>query len=252
MKFIAIIRSELIIYLSNVSALFWTLAYPILMLVLIIVLFDRGETVHSIDGLRAKTVIGLMTLTIISTAIFGMAQTFCELRTHNCFIHYYLSGLNLFNITLSIISSRIIIILIYSLTYIYISFNILDISHNFSFLNLVSVLVALISACIFSFSLAIPLAYYCRNSQTMIAIANVLNLYAIMSSDVFIPLDMLPEWSAPFITTSPFYYLNEMMRQATETPERLTVWASALSLIVLGLVIAKMFSRRLLYLKDAK
>lgn len=252
MKSLAIIRSELITYLSNISALFWTLIYPILMLALLISFFDRGDITHTIDGFRAQTVIGLITLTIISTAVFGMAQTFCELRSHDCFVHYYLSNLSLFHVTLSIISSRIMIILVYSLFFIYISFSILDVSYEFSFLHLFAVLFALMSACIFSFSLAILLAYYCRNSQTMIAIANVVNLYAIMSSDVFIPLAILPEWSMPFITTSPFYYLNTMMRDAIELPWAFDVWGPMAVLITSGLLISKIFSRRSLYLKIPK
>lgn len=55
-------------YISNKHALFWTVAYPITMLALLIFIFDTGSVLSDnvFDSYRFRTIVGLLTLTIIN------------------------------------------------------------------------------------------------------------------------------------------------------------------------------------------
>ena len=248
MKHLAVIRAEATAYLSNVAALFWTFVYPVAMLTLLVVLFDRDGDQHGLAEYRARTVIGLVALTIVSTAIFGLGQALCDMRARHALTPYYLTPLSLFSLSLCLIAARVAIVLIFGLIYVPVSFRVLGVEHEFGMAGLATLAAVFTAACLFAFSLAILLAFACLSSQTMIALANVLNLYAIMSADVFIPLHVLPQWSAPFVSTSPFYHLNDMLRRAVENPGALDVWSTAALLAVLGLAITAFCSRRRLFL----
>ncbi len=248
MNHVSIFQMEVKSYLSNMSAVFWTFAYPIMMLVLLIALFDLSSGPHTIEGYRAKTAVGLIALTLVSTAIFGLGQTLAEMRNRHALLPYFLSPLSLFGVSLSIIMSRVAILAAFSLIYLNVAFVILNVDYNFSLSSFFAMIAVLFASCFFSFSLALGLACTCRNSQTMIAIANILNLYAIMSADVFIPRQILPEWSEVFVTTSPFYYLNQILRMSLESTTDFSTWFAAVGLSVLGLTLIWLFSRRSLFL----
>lgn len=248
MNFLSIFHMEVKSYLSNIAAVFWTFAYPIMMLILLIALFDREAGPHMLEGFRARTAIGLVTLTLVSTAIFGLGQALTEMRKNHALLPYYLSSLPLIRVSLSIVLSRIAIWIIFSLLYIIISFILLKINYTFTVWSIFSMIFVLLAACLFCFSLGLGLAYFCRTSQTMIATANILNLYAIMSADVFIPREILPEWSESFVTTSPFYHLNKVLRLGLESTPALSTWLIAGGLATVGFLLIWLFSKRKLFL----
>ncbi|HGS4480091.1 TPA: ABC transporter permease [Vibrio cholerae] len=246
MVFYAIFRLEIKSFLTNLAALFWTFIYPVIMLVLLIFLFDpRNE--NSLN-FYFSSVIGLTMLTIVSMSNFGLAQTICDFRSHNSFLSYVIAPVSYFSISMAIIFSRLVLIVGFSGLFITSSLTILGAGYQFNSEVIFLGFFALIITSVFCFGLAIIVSRYCRNSQTMLAIANIIYVYALMSSNVFIPLSSLPNWSVIFITTSPFYYFNNILLGAFSGENSFYLFTSGGFLFLLGLFLVWFASDRYLFL----
>ncbi|WP_104732230.1 ABC transporter permease [Helicobacter salomonis] len=203
----AIFMLEFKSYLSNYVALFWTIAYPILMLAFLIGVFEHA---HS-PLFRFASVVGLVMLTLISTAIFGLAQALSDSRAFKALLFYMATPASYLEIALAVILSRLAIVLGFSALFIVGSFSVLGILPLLKVELFFLGLLTLSLAGVFCSGLALFVVKHFSNTQSMLAISNVLNLYVIMSSNVFMPLQALPSWSQIFITSSPFYHLNNML-----------------------------------------
>lgn len=246
MVFFYIFRLETKSFITNLTALFWTFFYPIMMLIFLIFLFDpRNE--NSID-FYFSSVVGLTMLTIASMSIFGVAQTICDLRTHNAFLSYVIAPVSYFEISMAIIISRMVLIIVFSVLFITSSLLILDTSYKLNIEILLLGFFYLILTSMFCFGLAIIVARYCRNSQTMLAIANIIYIYALMSSNVFIPLSALPSWSKVFIITSPFYNFNNILLSVFSGENSLYLMTISSSLFLFGLFLVWFSSDRYLFI----
>ncbi len=76
-----ILRLEIKSYLTNISALFWTFIYPILMLLLLVFIFSKNA--H--ETFYFNSIIGLMGLLIISSTIFGLTQAIASFENRIMF-----------------------------------------------------------------------------------------------------------------------------------------------------------------------
>lgn len=115
---LSILKLEIKSYLTNTSALFWTFIYPILMLLLLVFVFSKNTT----EIFYFNSIIGLMGLLIISSAIFGLTQAIASSRSHNVFLFYALSPATFKQITLALIASKLIVVIIYAFVFICTSF----------------------------------------------------------------------------------------------------------------------------------
>ena len=186
MRSLSVFLLETKSYVTNSSALFWTVVYPVIMLGLLVILFDpRDET--SAD-FRFASVIGLTMLTLISTAIFGLAQALGDSRAHNALLLYAAAPMSHFGIAMAMVLSRMAIIIGFSVLFIIASLFAFGIGHMVSVATLGAGIVALGLASVFCFGLALMVVRHFQNTQTMLAISNLLNIYALMSSNVFVPL----------------------------------------------------------------
>ncbi len=84
---LSILKLEIKSYLTNTSTLFWTFIYPILMLLLLIFVFSKNTT----ETFYFNSIIGLMGLLIISSAIFGLTQAITSSRSLGGIILFLLS-----------------------------------------------------------------------------------------------------------------------------------------------------------------
>lgn len=246
----SLILFELKSYLSNRMAMFWTVAYPIAMLAFLVVIFDPGIPVASFtESYRFQTTIGLVSLTIASTALFGMGQAMSDMRTHRALIPYLFVPLSLFSVVSAILISRIIVIFGFSVVFIVCSFAVLGIAVLGINVHpdpkvMLQVCVAILVTSLFCFALVLPLIAASKNATTIISLANVFNIYALMSSGVFIPLSAMPEWSTKFITTSPFYHLNAGLQSAFVPTTSAKFWMIHISLAAIGVAIVYFSSHR--------
>lgn len=72
------------------------------MLLLLVFIFSKNTT----EIFYFNSIIGLMGLLIISSAIFGLTQAIASSRSHNVFLFYVLSPATFKQITLALIASK--------------------------------------------------------------------------------------------------------------------------------------------------
>ena len=241
----SVLAFELKSFLSNRMALFWTVAYPIAMLVFLVSVFDpRLPVAEFYESYRFKTTVGLVSLTIVSTALFGMGQAMSDMRTHRALIPYMFLPGSTFRIVFSILLSRIIVVFGFSMIFIVGGFLIMGVEVEPSPITVLQVAVSLLVTSLFAFSLILPLIAVSKNATTIISLANILYIYALLSSGVFIPLEAMPDWSHAFITTSPFHYLNIGLQAAFRTVDIGWFWGLHIAMALAGLAIAYLVSTR--------
>ena len=244
----ALIIFELKSYLSNRMAMFWTVAYPIAMLAFLVMVFDTNASVSDFtESYRFQTTVGLVSLTIASTALFGMGQAMSDMRTHRALIPYMYLPSSIFGVVWAILASRIIVTFGFSFIFIVGAFAILDIEAPFQTAMAVQVVVSILVTSLFCFAIVLPLVALSKNATTIIALANILNIYALISSGVFVPVQVLPSWAVGFVTTSPFYYLNTGLQKAFIAGQGVDFWGvqALLALVGFGVVYASS-SRRIM------
>jgi ABC-2 type transport system permease protein len=226
-------------------AMFWTVAYPIAMLAFLVMVFDTNTAVSDFtESYRFQTTVGLVSLTIASTALFGMGQAISDMRTHRALIPYMFLPNSIFGVMWAILASRIIVIFCFSIIFIVGSFAILGIGAPLLPIILVQVVVAILVTSLFCFAIVLPLVALSKNATTIIALANILNIYALISSSVFVPVQVLPEWAVGFVTTSPFYYLNTGLQKAFSVGHGLEFWGVQALLALIGCGVAYVSSTR--------
>lgn len=114
-------------------------------------------------------------------------------------------------ITLALIASRLIVVILYAFIFIVLSFYALNIITILNFKALILGFVSVFSSALFCFCLTIFVARIFQNEQSILGFANIINLYAVMSCNVFVSLDYLPSIGQLFIKTSVFYQLNQLL-----------------------------------------
>ena len=242
---LALIAFELKSYLSNRMAMFWTVAYPIVMLAFLVIIFDPGTPVATFtESYSFQTTVGLVSLAIASTALFGMGQAMSDMRKHRVLVPYLFVPQSVFSVVTAILLSRIIVIFGFSVVFIIGSFATLGVDAVVHPQVILQVTASILVASLFCFALVLPLIAVSKNATTIISLANVVNIYALLSSGVFIPLAVMPDWSVGFITTSPFYHLNAGLQAAFVPTTGLEFWLIHFGLAVLGLAIAYVSSNR--------
>ncbi len=239
---LSILKLEIKSYITNTSALFWTFIYPVLMLLLLIFIFPQNNT----EAFYFNSIIGLMGLLVISSAIFGITQAIASSRSHNIFLFYALSPATFKQITLALIASRLIIVVVYIFIFICISFYALNIIGLLNFKTFIFGFISVFSSSLFCFSLAIFVARVFQNEQSILGFANIINLYAVMSCNVFVSLDYLSGIGQLFIKTSVFYQLNQLLLKAFQGIDTIVVLSTSALFIVGSIALFLLSANRML------
>ncbi len=241
----AIFLFELKSYITNRLALFWTVVYPVAMLALLIALFDRGNVSSEFhESYRFKTTVGIVMLTIVSTALFGMGQSMSDMRAKRALVPYILLPTTTVKVVLAILLSRIVAVFLFSLLFFLGAFWWLGVAVPLNVHTVLQVFVSITAASLFSFSLVLPLLAISKNTTTIIALANIVNIYALMSAGVFIPKEVLPSWSEIFVTSSPFSHLNTVLQAAFHQVFGGVMWGLNVLLLGAAAIIIKLASTR--------
>lgn len=210
---IALTWFEIKAYLSVPVAIFWTLAYPFLMLIIMLAFFDDGsDRMMGLNGYRFGLITGMLSLTVASTAIFGFAQAVSEMKSNRSLLIYATLPFEKYKSVLAIILSRVLIISVFAVIYVPLAFLYADPDVSLTVTRLVMLLITAVVFSALCYSFSLPAIYVTTKTSTIIAIANIVNIYAIITSDAFFPVEILPNWVKPLIYTSPFYYLTEAIR----------------------------------------
>lgn len=102
------------------------------------------------------------------------------------------------------------------------------------------------SSALFCFCLAIFVARIFQNEQSILGFCNIINLYALMSCNVFVPLEYLPNIGQLFIKTSIFYYLNQLLIKAFQGIDTILVLATSTFFIIGGIILFLLSANRML------
>ncbi|GAA8285815.1 hypothetical protein HpNP123_00900 [Helicobacter pylori] len=94
--------------------------------------------------------------------------------------------------------------------------------------------------------MAIFVARIFQNEQSILGFANIINLYALMSCNVFVPLEYLPNIGQLFIKTSIFYYLNQLLIKAFQGIDTILVLATSTFFIIGGIILFLLSANRML------
>ncbi|GAA7145719.1 hypothetical protein HpCHN62_08190 [Helicobacter pylori] len=106
--------------------------------------------------------------------------------------------------------------------------------------------VSVFSSSLFCFCLAIFVAKIFQNEQSILGFANIINLYAVMSCNVFVSLDYLPSIGQLFIKTSVFYQLNQLLIKAFQGIDTILVLATSTFFIIGGIILFLLSANRML------
>ncbi|WRA18286.1 ABC transporter permease [Helicobacter pylori] len=239
---LSILKLEIKSYFTNTSALFWTFIYPILMLLLLVFVFSKNTT----EVFYFNSIIGLMGLLIISSAIFGLTQAIASSRSHNVFLFYALLPATFKQIILAFIASRLIVVIIYTFVFICTSFYAFNIIDLLNFKTLIFGFISIFSSSLFCFCFAIFVAKIFQNEQSILGFANIINLYAVMSCNVFVSLDYLPSIGQLFIKTSVFYQLNQLLLKSFQGIDPILILITSTLFIVCGITLFLLSANRML------
>ncbi len=189
-----------------------------------------------------------MGLLIISSAIFGLTQAIASSRSHNVFLFYVLSPATFKQITLALIVSRLIVVILYAFIFIVLSFYALNIITILNFKALILGFVSVFSSALFCFCLAIFVAKIFQNEQSILGFANIINLYAVMSCNVFVSLDYLPSIGQLF-KTSVFYQLNQLLLKSFQGIDPILTLITSTLFIVCGITLFLLSANRMLLIE---
>ncbi|GHR25498.1 hypothetical protein VN0452_08170 [Helicobacter pylori] len=199
--------------------------------------------------LKDNSIIGLMGLLIISSVIFGLTQAIASSRSHNVFLFYALSPATFKQITLVLIASRLIVVILYAFVFICTSFYAFNIIALLNFKTLIFGFISIFSSSLFCFCLAIFVAKIFQNEQSILGFANIINLYAVMSCNVFVSLDYLPSIGQLFIKTSVFYQLNQLLLKSFQGIDPILTLITSTLFIVCGITLFLLSTNRMLLIE---
>ncbi|RKV22165.1 ABC transporter substrate-binding protein [Helicobacter pylori] len=147
-------------------------------------------------------------------------------------------------ITLALIASRLIVVIAF--IFIILSFYVLNIITILNFKALILGFVSVFSSALFCFCLAIFVARIFQNEQSILGFCNIINLYVLMSCNIFVPLEYLPNIGQLFIKTSIFYYLNQLLIKAFQGIDTILVLATSTFFIIGGIILFLLSANRML------
>ncbi len=149
-------------------------------------------------------------------------------------------------ITLALIASRLIVVILYAFVFICASFYTFNIITILNFKALILGFVSVFSSALFCFCLAIFVARIFQNEQSILGFCNIINLYALMSCNVFVPLEYLPNIGQLFIKTSVFYQLNQLLLKSFQGIDPMLILITSTLFIVCGITLFLLSANRML------
>lgn len=196
--------SESVEYLNRKSIISdppWTLSYAVT---------DTSEDSGN-NGARFL-ITGLAALTIITTALFGFTGVLIQLRHGGALRPFQVMPVKRLEYILAFSASRALVLLVFSLCFIYLADLVYDSGMDLS-LKVLG-LTALASAIgIFAFlGMGLVMAAFITSPTTGQAVINTLNMPVIFLSDLFIPIKSMPEWLQEVVSFSPIYAFVNLLR----------------------------------------
>lgn len=178
---------------------------------------------------------GILGYTIMSSAVFGVAYSFLELRQNSVLKRLFSAPTNKLAFLLSQSSSRLIFIFVQILVLISIAYIFFNFSPKNGFLGLLEILVVVLIGLLSFLGLGYVVAGVSKNNDVATPLANLIVLPQFILSGTFFPTSILPSWLDFIVSKLPLYYFNEAVRKISI--EGLNIYNSIVFLNLLYLII---------------
>jgi len=159
---------------------------------------------------------GMAALTIISTALFGFSGVLIELRHVGALRPFQIMPVKRTEYLAAFSVSRAVVLLLFSLIFIYGANAIYSAGIDFSpqvFFSAVLTMVVGIAAFL---GIGLAIAAFMTKPSTAHALINVLNIPIIFLSDLFIPVSIMPAWLQNVAEHSPVYLFVNLLRRVLD------------------------------------
>jgi ABC-2 type transport system permease protein len=180
---------------------------------------------------------GMLGFSILSTAIFGTAFVFFNLRNTLVLKRFFATPVKRLNIILAETSSRLVLQLLSSLIIILVG----HFAFNFTLLHGVSTVLQMLIICSFGALIFMGMGFIIssvsKSEATIPAIGNSITMPQLLLSGVFMSISSFPEWMQPICKALPLSQLNTALRMiAYEGKTLLDCWQQIGILSIWGVV----------------
>lgn len=215
MVVLELIAIELKEYFRNPVAAFWTFAYPLVLLVLLMIPFGH-TTVVSASGITANygpyLVCGMLAINVLSTSLFGFTVPFVEAREQGAFKMYQVFPVWRFSYLTAFVVSRVAIVVLYNVAFIFIAKWLYDIDFALGPTSWATLAFLLLLTAAAFVALSFLLATLCSKAATAVAITNLIFFPMMFFSDLFLPIALFPPTMRALAELSPVGIVGNSFR----------------------------------------
>ncbi len=191
------------------------------------------------QGYKGFIVSGIVALSVMQSAVFGVSFTFVRLRSQGVLRRFRATPINPSHFLTAMVITRMIVITaqVYILLLIgMLTFGItIGPGHPLVWLELL--LLVIFTAAVFV-SLGLSISSIANTENTAAPIANAIILPMMFLSGIFFPRSVIPDWLAPVTDYLPLTYLADTMRAMVNTGESFfSQGGNILGLAVWGIII---------------
>ena len=226
-------RSLLTVNLRNRSTVFWNFAFPIGLILLYGAIWGK----QSIGAISAMTwlTIGVVVLNIMSAGFIGDATYLTNLRDQGVLQRIHATPLPPLLLVGAYVLVRLTLVLIQAVLIVAVAVVLFQV--RFEALGLIVGLgIAALGALVF-IALGQAIAAIAPNNSAAAAIGQVCYFPLMFVSNLFIPVETLPQWLSNLSRFNPAYMLVDLMRPAVmPVPALHPAWTNITGLLVYGLL----------------
>lgn len=233
-------RIDLAAFLRHPLSIFWTLAYPLILFLLMNTIFGQrpasGQDLSHTDYLIS----GIALMNIVGTCLFSFVLPLIELRAQSKLRLMAAMPLSNEAFFFGFAASRLLVLGVYSGLFVYAVSHLAPHGASLSVSRALSVTAFLMVGAIVAIGLGLVLAACIQRTGTAYAVTNFLNVPLTFLSDLFLPAALLPGWMQRIVEWSPLYLFVHTSRDvyAGRMPaSQQAGWMIAMSIVGLALIV---------------
>lgn len=242
-RFLVLYRSLLVMNLRNRVTLFWGFAFPMGLMLLYGAIWGKDSTGSL--SVMSYLMTGIVVLNIMSSGFMGDSSWLTRLREQGILLRVHATPLPSALMIAAYMLVRLTIILLQSVLIIAVAVAVYSAPVVWAGI-IPAALFALLGAAVFVL-LGQAIASLAPTSGAAAAVAQVIYFPLMFISNLFLPLESLPDWLQQVAHWSPAYLLVDLVRpQLVPIPAQQPVWLNLSLLLIygaLGIMIAARFFR---------
>lgn len=232
-QFLIVFRSLLMIHLRNRATLFWNFAFPVGLILLYGAIWG-GQQFGNLSAMTWLTV-GVVVLNIMSAGFIGDATYLTNLRDQGVLQRVQASPVRPAILIGGYVLERLVLVMVQATVVLLTAVVCFGVRIDPAGLAMGAAL-ASAGALVF-IVLGQAIAAVAPSASTAMAIGQVCYFPLMFVSNLFMPIESLPDWLARFSRYNPAFMLVDLVRPAmTPAPALYPAWSNLLGLLVYGIV----------------